>query len=152
MNHITDVADFEEAIKYVQLLLTSLPPVDSSAHRMAFELANLRCLACIRTGDDNHLNDSITEFRAPTSAGVRDGCGAPKDTHRECLVCLVVRPGRHDLVAAGRDGGRVAGAPSRPDARRRQVAEWVECQGPNVRVARSEERRDIHVLMTILIT
>jgi CHAT domain-containing protein len=63
MYDFTDVADLEEAIKYAQLLLISLPPVDSFAHRTAFELGNLRCLACIRTGDVNNLNDSITAYR-----------------------------------------------------------------------------------------
>jgi tetratricopeptide (TPR) repeat protein len=63
LNHITDAADLDEAIKYTQLLLTSLPPTDELAHRAAFELGNLRYLAFRRTDDVKHLNDSITAYR-----------------------------------------------------------------------------------------
>jgi CHAT domain-containing protein len=65
MKYITDAADLEEAIKYAQLLLTSLPPVDSSylAHATAFKLGDLQYAAYIRTGVVEHLNDSITAYR-----------------------------------------------------------------------------------------
>jgi CHAT domain-containing protein/tetratricopeptide (TPR) repeat protein len=63
MDHITDAADLEEAIKYAQLLLTSLPPVDHLAHATAFKLGNLRYDAFTHTGDVRHLNNSITAYR-----------------------------------------------------------------------------------------
>jgi tetratricopeptide (TPR) repeat protein len=63
MDHITDAADLEEAIKYAQLLLTSLPPVDQLAHATAFKLGHLRYVAFTRTDDIEHLNGSITAYR-----------------------------------------------------------------------------------------
>jgi CHAT domain-containing protein/tetratricopeptide (TPR) repeat protein len=63
MDQITDAADLEEAIKYAQLLLTSLPPVDQLAHATAFKLGHLRYVAFTRTDDVEHLNDSITTYR-----------------------------------------------------------------------------------------
>jgi CHAT domain-containing protein/tetratricopeptide (TPR) repeat protein len=63
MIHITDTTNLEDAIKYAQLSLTSLLPVDQLAHMTAFELGNLRYLAFTFTDDVKHLNDSITTHR-----------------------------------------------------------------------------------------
>ena len=63
MNDITDAADLEEAIKYLQLKLTTFPPVDQLAHITACKLGHLRYLAFTRTDDVKHLNDSITAYR-----------------------------------------------------------------------------------------
>jgi hypothetical protein len=63
MNHITDAAYLEEAIKYAQLILTRLSPVDQLAHITACKLGHLRYLAFTRTEDVKHLNDSITAYR-----------------------------------------------------------------------------------------
>jgi CHAT domain-containing protein len=63
MNHITDTADFEEAIKYAQLLLTSLPPADHLAIMTALMLGKLRYHAFIHTDDVKHLNECITVSR-----------------------------------------------------------------------------------------
>jgi CHAT domain-containing protein len=63
MNHITDIADLEEAIKYAQVLLSSLPPVDQLAHLTAANLGQLRYLVFTRTDDVEHLNESITAYR-----------------------------------------------------------------------------------------
>jgi CHAT domain-containing protein/tetratricopeptide (TPR) repeat protein len=63
MDHITDAADFEEAINYIKLFLTSRLPEDQLAHITALELGDLQYLAFTRTEDIKHLNDSITAYR-----------------------------------------------------------------------------------------
>jgi hypothetical protein len=63
MKYITDAAVSEEAIKYAQLLLKSLPLVDQLAHLTAFSLGDLRHRVFERTDDVEHLNASITSYR-----------------------------------------------------------------------------------------